>query len=56
VRLRITLSYWKDQPKRDRSDKGARYALVISIETPGVEADIWTPVAQRVGIRVMAET
>jgi hypothetical protein len=42
--------WWKDQPKRDRSEKGARYALVVSIETPGVEADIWTPVAQQVGV------
>lgn len=44
--------WWKDQPKRDRSDKGARYALVISIETPGVDTDIWTPVAQELGVPV----
>jgi hypothetical protein len=44
--------WWKDQPRRDRSEKGARYALVVSIETPGVEADIWTPVAQQVGVPV----
>jgi hypothetical protein len=42
--------WWKEQPKRDRSERGARYALVVSIETPGVETDIWTPVAQQVGI------
>jgi hypothetical protein len=45
--------WWKDQPKRDRSDLGARYALVVSIETPGVETDIWTPVAQQVGVPVV---
>lgn len=44
--------WWKDQPKRDRSDKGTRYALVISIETPAIDADIWTPVAQEVGVAV----
>jgi hypothetical protein len=44
--------WWKDQPNRDRSEKGARYSLVVSIETPGVEADIWTPVAQQVGVPV----
>lgn len=48
--------WWKDQPKRDRSAKGARYALVVSIETPGVETDIWTPVAQQVGVPVAIET
>lgn len=42
--------WWKDQPKRDRSARGARYALVMSIETPGVDTDIWTPVAQQVGV------
>jgi hypothetical protein len=48
--------WWKDQPRRDRSDKGARYALVVSIETPGVETDIWTPVAQQVGVPIVLET
>jgi hypothetical protein len=47
--------WWKDQPKRDCSDKGARYALVVSIEAPGVEADIWTPVAQQTGISIEVE-
>lgn len=48
--------WWKDQPKRDRSEKGARYALIVSIETPGAQADIWTPVAQQVGVPVVVET
>lgn len=47
--------WWKDQPKRDRSDMGARYALLVSIETPGVEADIWTPVAAQTGVSVEIE-
>ncbi len=48
--------WWKDQPKRDRSAKGARYALVVSIETPGVETDIWTPVAEQVDVPVQVST
>lgn len=48
--------WWKDQPKRDRSEKGARYALIVSIETPGVETDIWTPVAQQVGAVIAVES
>lgn len=48
--------WWKDQPKRDRSALGARYSLVVSIETPSVEADLWTPVAQQVGVPVAIET
>lgn len=48
--------WWKDQPKRDRSEEGARYALAVSIETPGIETDIWTPVAQQIGVPVAIET
>jgi len=29
--------------------------LVVSIETPGVETDIWTPVAKQVGLVVAIE-
>lgn len=48
--------WWKDQPKRDRSEWGARYALVVSVETPGVDTDIWTPVAQQVGLPITIES
>lgn len=48
--------WWKERPVRDRSDLGARYALVLSIETPVETADLWTPVAQQVGIPVVVET
>ena len=44
--------WWKDQPKRDRSEFGAHYGLVVSIETKAENIDIWTPVAQEVGIPV----
>lgn len=44
--------WWKERPSRDQSERGARYALVVSIETPGQDVDIWTPVAQEVGIPV----
>jgi Subtilase family len=44
--------WWKERPAMDRSEAGARYALVISINTPGQDVDIWTPVANLVGIPV----
>lgn len=34
--------WWKDQPERDRSDRGARYALVVTVEAPGTGADLWS--------------
>jgi hypothetical protein len=48
--------WWKDQKARDRSQHGARYSLVVSIDAPGIETDIWTPVAQQVGVPVEVET
>lgn len=46
--------WWKEQPKRDRSALGARYTLVISLETDAEKVDIWTPVATEVGIPAVA--
>lgn len=47
--------WWKEQPKRDRSAEGARYALIVTIETQGVELDVdlWTQVAQQVGLEIV---
>ena len=48
--------WWKDLPKRDRSEMGAHYALLVSVETLEVETDIWTPVALEVGVPIEVET
>ena len=40
--------WWKNRPKMDQSDTGVNYSLVISIEAPEVEVDLWTPVYQQV--------
>ncbi|MGV3520264.1 S8 family peptidase [Luteitalea sp.] len=42
--------WWKDLPKRDRSAVGAAYSLIVSIETEAENTDIWTPVAQQIGV------
>ena len=47
--------WWKELKKRDRSKHGARYALVVTIETDEVDADIWTPIANQVGIPIAVE-
>ena len=46
--------WWQEQPKRDRSAFGARYALIVSIQTDAEGVDIWTPVAQQLGIPIQA--
>ena len=44
--------WWKEQPARDRSHLGARYALAVSIETDAQGVDLWTPVATQVGVPI----
>jgi hypothetical protein len=39
--------WWKERPGGE-DDREARYALIVSIDTPGVDTDIWTPVAVQV--------
>lgn len=48
--------WWKERKDRDHSDRGARYSLVVSIDTPEQDVDIWTPVAEEIGMAVEIET
>lgn len=48
--------WWKENKSRDRSERGARYALLVSIETPGQDVDIWTPVAAQVGVPIEVQS
>jgi hypothetical protein len=48
--------WWKERKDRDHSARGARYALIVSIETDETDIDIWTPVAQSVGIEIDVST
>lgn len=40
--------WWKTRRDYDQSDQGVDYSLVISIESPEVEVDLWTAVSQQV--------
>ena len=48
--------WWKEQPNRDRSNLGARYALIVSIETDDATTDIWTPIVAQIETGVSIET
>jgi len=48
--------WWKELQARDQSEFGARYSLLISIESPAEDVDIYTPVAQELGVPVVIET
>jgi hypothetical protein len=47
------LGWWRECPALERWGKRARYALVVSIRTPDVACDIYTPVHNR--IRALVE-
>lgn len=42
------LGWWKERPNLQRWGKRARYSLIITIRTPEVETDIYTPVVNLV--------
>lgn len=48
--------WWKDVPQRDGSARGVRYSLIVSIETEAVETDLWTPVAEKIGVLTAIST
>jgi Subtilase family len=48
--------WWKDNNRRDRAGLPVRYALLVSLHTDAVAADIYTPIATQIGIPVSIET
>ena len=50
------LGWWKERPNLQRWGKRARYALIVSIKTPHVETDIYTPVVNQIGIPIVIGT
>lgn len=51
-----TLGWWKTRPHLERFDSVARYALVVSIHAPETDVDLYTAVANQIGIPVVAES
>lgn len=47
-----TVGWWKERPRLGRGETRARYSLLVSIRTPGVDTDVYTPVAIQLGIPV----
>lgn len=45
-----TMGWWKTRPGEERYTRSVRYSLVVTIETPDVNTDIYTPVAVQIGI------
>jgi hypothetical protein len=48
--------WWKDNNRRDRASLPVRYALLVSLRTDEVATDIYTPIANQIGIPVAITT
>jgi hypothetical protein len=46
--------WWKERPHLERWNRRARYSLVVTIETPQVDVDLYTPIATQIGVPVEA--
>ena len=51
-----TMGWWNKRPQLEAWGKSARYSLIVTIETPDVETDLYTPVAAQIGIPIVIET
>jgi hypothetical protein len=49
------MGWWRNRPSHGRFGRAARYSLLVSIEAPEVEQDLYAIVAQEIGIPVATE-
>jgi hypothetical protein len=42
--------WWRERPHLGRYEKLAKYSLIVSIEAPQVEVDLYTPIATQATI------
>lgn len=48
--------WWRERKHLDCVEKETRYALIITISTPATEVDLYTPIAQQVGLTTEINT
>jgi hypothetical protein len=45
--------WWKNHNRTDRVGRPVRYALLVSLETPEIETDLYTPIANQLDIPIL---
>lgn len=50
-----TIGWWRERTHLKKWDKKTRYTLIVSINTPEENVDIYTPVATQIGITIPVE-
>jgi Subtilase family len=51
-----TMGWWNKRPHLGAWEKTTRYSLIVTIATPEVEVDLYTPVANQIGVPILVET
>lgn len=49
------MGWWNKRPQLEGWRKTARYSLIVTIETPGVETELYTSVANQIGVPIVIE-
>ncbi len=49
------MGWWRNRPSHGRFERAARYSLVVSIEAPEIQQDLYAIVAQQIAAPVAIE-
>jgi hypothetical protein len=55
IAIQPALGWWRTRPNQNQFENQARYSLIVTISTPSQAVDIYTPVANLIGIEVPIE-
>lgn len=50
-----SLGWWKTRPALERYNQQIRYSLVVSIDAPDIDVDLYTPIANQIEMPVVIE-
>lgn len=48
-----SIGWWKQRTNQKRLDRETRYSLIVTLETPAIEVDLYTEVATQIGVGVV---
>jgi hypothetical protein len=52
IAVHPTMGWWKSRPGENRYERSVRYSLIVTIETPDVNIDIYTPVSMLINTNI----
>jgi hypothetical protein len=55
IAVHPTLGWWRTRTNERRYDRRVHYSLIVTISTPLQDVDIYTPVANQIGVAVPVE-